>query len=193
MNRRLHPWKTKQGSGFNYNSDLNYDSDKTVILGPITNTCKFCRALKWKDESAGMCCNSGKVQLLPLLSLPEPLNSIILGNHPEHPHFMDRVRQYNACFQMTSFGAKNVTEGNFMPTFKVQGQVYHRIGSLISSSPDDAKFLQIYFVGEDEREVKLRCGNFPGVKEALVQQLQTMLHGNNIYVRELKSTMSKVP
>lgn len=191
--RRILSWKTKQCSGFNYISNINYESDKIVILGPMTSVCKFCRALKWKDESAGMCCSSGKVQLPPLMPLPEPLKGLILGYHPAHPHFIDRVRKYNACFQMTSFGAKNLTEGNFMPTFKVQGQVYHRIGSLISSSPDDAKFLQIYFIGEDDREVKLRCGCFPEVKQQLVQQLQTMLHENNIYIKELKYTMSKVP
>lgn len=32
---------------------------------------------------------------------------------------------------MTSFRAKEIREGNFMPTFKVQGQVYHLIGNLL--------------------------------------------------------------
>jgi hypothetical protein len=32
---------------------------------------------------------------------------------------------------MTSFGAKQIVEEGFMPTFKVQGQVYHLYGSLI--------------------------------------------------------------
>ena len=31
---------------------------------------------------------------------------------------------------MTSFGAKEIREGNFMPTFKGQGQLYHLIGNL---------------------------------------------------------------
>lgn len=34
---------------------------------------------------------------------------------------------------MASFGAREVKEGNFMPTFKVEGQVYHSIGSFSSS------------------------------------------------------------
>jgi len=32
---------------------------------------------------------------------------------------------------MTSFGATEIGHGNFMPTFKVQGQVYHLAGSLL--------------------------------------------------------------
>lgn len=35
---------------------------------------------------------------------------------------------------MTSFGAKEIREGNFMPTFKIEGQVYHLICSLLPSS-----------------------------------------------------------
>ena len=54
---------------------------------------------------------------------------------------------------MTSFGAKQITEGPFMPTFKVQGQVYHLIGSLLADS--EPRFLQIYFVPDHtERETK---------------------------------------
>lgn len=45
---------------------------------------------------------------------------------------------------MTSFGAKQITEGPFMPTFK--GQVYHLIGSLLADS--EPRFLQIYFVSD---------------------------------------------
>lgn len=44
--------------------------------------------------------------------------------------FMDRFRKYNYCFQMTSFGAKQIIKDGFMPTFKVKGQMYHLIGSL---------------------------------------------------------------
>lgn len=63
-----------------------------------------------------------------------------------------------------------------MPTFKVQGQVYHLVGSLMHKLDQNAQFLQIYFVGEDEREVRSRCANFPDVKPGLVKQLQSMLH-----------------
>lgn len=140
-----------------------------------------------------MCCSAGKVKLPPFEPLPVPLNSLVMVNHPDHIHFLKRIRQYNGCFQMTSFGAKQVVEDGFMPTFKIQGQVYHLIGSLLPSSKEEAQFLQIYFVGEDEKEVRLRGSNFPGVKERLVKQLQDMLNDVNSYIKDFKTTLDKVP
>ena len=52
---------------------------------------------------------------------------------------------------MTSFGTKEVEEGSFMPTFKVQVHVYHRIGSFMPA-PEHPSLLQIYFVGDDDNE-----------------------------------------
>ncbi|KMQ85421.1 dna helicase, partial [Lasius niger] len=69
--------------------------------------------------------------------------------------------------------AKQVVGDGFMPTFKVQGQVYHLVGSLLPASQQEAQFLQIYFVGEDEREM--------------------MLHDYNSYIKNLKTTLDKVP
>jgi len=48
--------------------------------------------------------------------------------------------------------------GDFMPTFKVQGQVYHLAlaGSLLPNNPDEPKFLQIYFMGDSVSEVQRR-------------------------------------
>nr|XP_036224337.1 uncharacterized protein LOC118681904 isoform X2 [Bactrocera oleae]XP_036226591.1 uncharacterized protein LOC118682310 isoform X3 [Bactrocera oleae] len=53
--------------------------------------------------------------------------------------------------KMTSFGAKEIREGNFMPTFKVQGQVYHLIGDLLPSVGAQLEFLQIYFVSHADQ------------------------------------------
>jgi len=48
---------------------------------------------------------------------------------------------------MTSFGANEIAEVNFMPTFKIQ---YHLIGSLLPEIGNNATFLQIYFMSESE-------------------------------------------
>ncbi|XP_054719193.1 uncharacterized protein LOC129228538 [Uloborus diversus] len=63
---------------------------------------------------------------------------------------------------MTSFGATKICElasdgRNFETTFKIQGQVYHKIGSLMPMPDDDPKFLQIYFMGSYEERVTTRC------------------------------------
>ena len=59
---------------------------------------------------------------------------------------------------MTSFGATKTVHNedgrNFESTFKIQDQVYHRIGSLPDADP---KFLQIYFMGDEKQQIHTRC------------------------------------
>jgi hypothetical protein len=94
---------------------------------------------------------------------------------------------------MTSFGATNeVCEPGFMPTFKVQGQVYHRVGSLLPPSNEEPKFLQIYFMGDERQEAKQRCNNIPGTRQDIVMDLQQMFHQHNIYVHIFKSTLQRM-
>lgn len=79
-----------------------------------------------------MCCGNGKVQLPLLNEPPEPLKSYMDGFTSISKHFLKNIRKYNAGFQMTSFGATHVeNDSQYLPTFKVQGQIYHQIGSLL--------------------------------------------------------------
>ena len=61
---------------------------------------------------------------------------------------------------MTSFGATKTVHNedgrNFESTFKIQGQVSHRIGSLLPMPDADPKFLQIYFMGDEEQQIHTR-------------------------------------
>ncbi|XP_071642973.1 uncharacterized protein [Temnothorax longispinosus] len=192
VERRVLPWMVKAYSGMAYDPDVAYEADSTIALGTMSHKCQYCNAFKWKEETLGMCCNAGRVQLSPFEPLPEPLYSLVMGSHPEHVHFMNYIRKYNGCFSMTSFGGKQVLQDGFIPTFKVQGQVYHLVKSLLPVPEQEARFLQIYFVGEDEREVRLRCSNFSDVKQGLVKELQRMLHDVNSYIKDLKTTLDKV-
>ncbi|GBN62105.1 hypothetical protein AVEN_108897-1, partial [Araneus ventricosus] len=57
---------------------------------------------------------------------------------------------------MTSFGTSlpMLDSTGFMPTFRIQGQVYQKPGSLMSLPNEEAKFLQKYFLGNEEAEEK---------------------------------------
>ncbi|XP_074106305.1 uncharacterized protein LOC141532045 [Cotesia typhae] len=189
---KLLPWTSKYLSGFKYNCQVNYSNDKIINLGP-RSPCTWCRALKWKDETRGMCCSGGKVQLSKLGPGPEPLHSLLTHQHPMSEHFLCNVLKYNGCFQMTSFGAKIVREHNFKTTFKVQGQVYHRIGSLIVEPDQKPAFLQLYFVGDDDRERDIRCGLYRGNNSELIHQLQVMLHEHNRYILDIQAAIDSVP
>ncbi|XP_050065048.1 uncharacterized protein LOC126553978 [Aphis gossypii] len=144
-------------AAFSYDVSIDYSNYQCVVIGSMNSVCSHCKALKYKNEANGLCCANGKVKLIPLDPPPEPLYSLVSGIGTDSIHFLTNIQQYNNCFQMTSFGATNVVRENFMPTFKIQGQIYHRAGSLLPVSDSDNKFLQIYFMAIHHK--KLICHN----------------------------------
>ena len=83
--------------------------------------------------------------LAPLNNPPEPLHRLLV----EDEHFRINIRKYNSVFSFTSLGV-HVDEDlasarNGTYTFRIQGQLHHKIGSLIPNENEEAKFAQIYF------------------------------------------------
>lgn len=147
-----------------------YDPAKTYNLGGVgkcDNVCKFCRALKFPREADGMCCNKGQVKLEPLQPIPTELKRYMDSKkNAESKHFTENIRNYNSCFQMTSFGTKksngerncfkkNPTNYGWASSFTIQGQVYHTMKSLNPTENAAPTFLQIYFTGPSQ-EYSLR-------------------------------------
>ncbi|KIH55919.1 hypothetical protein ANCDUO_13913 [Ancylostoma duodenale] len=155
--------------------------------------CPHCQARKFRGEPAGMCCSGGKVKLPPLNPPPEPLHSNMSGTTAESKHFLQNIRKYNSCFQMTSFGTTaTVQEPGFMPTFKVRGQIYHRVGSLLPLPNENPRFLQIYFTSDEEQQVDQRCENIGGTRRNIVLDLQRMFHQHNL-VKLFKTALERMP
>ncbi len=93
------------------------------VLEKPDKVCADCNALKFEDETKGMCCQNGKVVLAPLQPPPAALKNLFFNRR-----FLKKIRAYNQCFAFTSFGAKIVDFNRGPPSFKIQGQVTHRIG-----------------------------------------------------------------
>ncbi|XP_062518309.1 uncharacterized protein LOC134193499 [Corticium candelabrum] len=169
---------------------LNYDAAQPPLpccIGSMTNVCVNCGAMKWKGEAPGMCCSSGKVKLATLQDPPLLLKSLLLGDSETSRHFLTNIRKYNSAFQMTSMGCNEIKETHgWNPCFKVQGQVYHLIGSLCPLPNEESKFAQIYFLGDVEREIQVRQGIVPGLRINIIEGLQNMLHAINRYVQSFK-------
>ena len=177
-------------AAFNYDKDCDYRMHRDVVIGPMATLCLHCRALKFQKETPGMCCSNGKVNLPPLAEPPEPLLTYVAGATRESKHFLEHIRKYNSCFQMTSFGATNIVRyGNFMPTFKVQGQVYHQIGSLLPVPEEDPQFLQIYFMDNVEEEIDRRCAFSVATDREIIAELRALFHEHNCLVRDFKSAL----
>ena len=160
----------------------------------MDKVCQYCQALKFRNEAAGMCCAAGKVVLPPLPAPPEPLLSLLAGNSDDSKLFLRKIRKFNSCFQMTSFGTTKICDlasdgRNFETTFKIQGQVYHKIGSLMPMPDDNPKFLQIYFMGNCEERVTTRCQyNFieQAEERAIVILLENFLEDQNQLLQLIK-------
>ncbi|XP_050339655.1 uncharacterized protein LOC126765950 [Bactrocera neohumeralis] len=178
-------------AAFNYDATIDYSM--YAYIGQMNIECIHCKAFKFKNETPGMCCAGGKVKL-PVLELPpEPLHSLVFGNSPTSKHFLLNIQKYNSCFQMTSFGATNIIKDGFMPTFKIQGQIYHRAGSLLPFPDGDHKFLQIYFIDGENRELNKRCAISTNTRRSIVNELQTFFHQHNELVKLFKVALERMP
>ncbi|KAL8592527.1 hypothetical protein ACOMHN_030212 [Nucella lapillus] len=181
-------WENTMMSAFHYDYNIDYETNTKVAIGKMDQVCTHCGALKWKRETPGMCCAGGKVRLPPFGIPPVPLKSLLTGTSPDSKNFLDNLRNYNNCFQMTSFGVTKefVREQGFIPTFKVHGQVYHSIGSLLPAPGNEPEFLHIYFMGNDQEQAEQRSSVVPGLRQDIVFNLQEMLHTS-------KTTLDRMP
>ncbi|KAL4315249.1 hypothetical protein AHAS_Ahas15G0166200 [Arachis hypogaea] len=80
-----------------------------------------------------LCCMEGKIEL-PLLSVPDELIQLHTGEDQRSIHFLKNIRTFNSMFCFTSMAGKidrGVNNGTAPPIFKLGGQNYHSIGSLL--------------------------------------------------------------
>ncbi|GFT07427.1 ATP-dependent DNA helicase [Trichonephila clavipes] len=180
-------------SAFHYDSNNDYSLHQNVIIGKMDKICMYCSALKFKNETRGVCCASGKVKLPELHSPPEPLSTFLSAVTRVSKHFLENIRKYNSCFQMTSFGATNIVRENYMPTFRVQGQIYHHAGSLLPLPDADHKLLQIYFMANSDEQIEKRCHYNAGTRREIVGALQGLFDQHNELVRLFKTAIQRMP
>ena len=48
---------------FQYDSTKEYNQHENVVIGKMDSVCNFCGAKKFKNETPGMCCLNGKVEI----------------------------------------------------------------------------------------------------------------------------------
>ena len=148
--------------------------------------CSNCGALKFEKETDSLCCSKGKVQL-DAFPQPQPfLQHLYEGVDSNGKHFLANIRKYNSAFQMTSFGCNEVSMAGFNPSFRIQGQIYHLIGSIIPTQGESPKFAQIYFIDNQESEVATRSAIINGLKPDIIRGINQLLHQTNHYVELFK-------
>ena len=89
---------------FKNDPESDFSNSPAIVIGCMSFKCGLCDALKFEGETPGLCCSGGKISLPELPELPEPLKSLMKGDHPKSKEFLQLIRKYNSSFQMTSFG-----------------------------------------------------------------------------------------
>ena len=126
---------------------LQYQSEcfyNTTDVGTLIINCQHCDALKFDKETETFCCSKGNVQLEESPQLQPFLEHLYEGIDSSGKHFLTNIRKYNTVFQLTSFGCNEVSMAGFNPSFRIQGQVCHLIGSIVPMQGESPKFAHIY-------------------------------------------------
>ena len=183
--RRQQVRNSRQASfrALNYNADSFYN---TTDVGTLSVQCSNCGVTKFPMETESLCCFKGNVQLYAFLQPPVFLQHLYEGVDSNGKHFLTNIRKYNCAFQMTSFGCSEITMAGFNPSFRIQGQVYHLIGSIVPAEGESPKFAQIYFIDNQDSEVATRCAIVDGLKPNIIRGINRLLHESHHYVEIFK-------
>ena len=132
------------------------------VLPRMNRACSYCAAQMWIDERVkhssvtrprfGICCLHGKINLAIPRPPPAELLALLTNRDPSNEtsnNFHTNIRAYNSMFAFASIQANYEPQlangSNGVPTFRVNGTMYHVLGSLRAAEHVDARFAQIYF------------------------------------------------
>ncbi|XP_035842281.1 uncharacterized protein LOC110876254 [Helianthus annuus] len=169
--------------------------------------CRTCSAKLWKAEADRgeqkrnkpnyfLCCSYGKVLLPDFKQPPEILKDLYVGVSAKSKFFLKNIRRYNSMFSFTSMGGridKTINRGNAPYVFRLSGQNYHTIGSLLPEDGNEPKFSQLYIYDTDN-EIFNRQNAVGGSNTSftitesafdvqIIEELTLMLDTNNALVK----------
>ncbi len=127
-----------------------------------------------------LCCENGKVLLPNLPATPQELEVLLTNKESNAVKFRDQIRMYNSVLAFTSLGAKvdeSVTGGPGQYSFHIQGELYHKIGSLCP--------VELYF-HDTKHERQNRHAVMPSLDPTTLDRLLTMMYNINPYVEVFK-------
>ncbi|CAH1414995.1 unnamed protein product [Lactuca virosa] len=146
-----------------------------------------------------MCCGYGKVELPPLKEAPSSYRNLYRSVDSKSKHFMKNIRRYDSMFSFTSMGGKvdsSINRGNAPYIFRLSGQNYHSMGSLLPTPGSRPKFCQLY-IYDTENEISNRSTSFGGPTSnststsrsydlQIIEFLKVMLDSNNALVKSYR-------
>lgn len=131
---------------FSFSPSCSAPHPNVLDIGFPKYECSFCDSFFWYRERCvktstknnahyNLWCREGRA-CLPLLQSPPELLKILLTPNgcSDSNHFWDLIRTYNSLLSMTSIGCRvdeRINNVSAPYTFRISGEIYHRIGSLL--------------------------------------------------------------
>jgi hypothetical protein len=131
---------------------------------------------EWQSSIVESSCNTAKA------------GSFLTSKENSAVKFRDQIRMYNSVLAFTSFGAKvdeSVTRGLGPYSFRIQGELYHKIGSLCLVEGQRPQFTQLY-IHDTEHEHQNHHAVMPSLDPMMLNRLLTMMYNINPYVEVFK-------
>ena len=160
------------------------DHIKSNYLGSLfdkSKQCDYCEAFRFEKES-DFCCRKGDIEVEDIPEPPEQLRKMY-----ENKTFTNNLRGYNNILAMASIGCET-PDSMKGPNFKIQGKLYHSIGSLLPVDGQDPKFLQLYFYDIDEA-TDHRLKVMPKLDSKILKELTQIIESTNNYVKSFKAVL----
>jgi len=108
----------------------------------------------------------------------------LTGNDYPSREFHNNIWQYNVAFAMTLVGVKIdnlVTRQSGLYCFKIQGELHHLTGALLSHGNQTPMYAQIYIL-DTAKQLNVRRANNNNLDPVVMDNLQTMLVDNHPYI-----------
>lgn len=169
-------------------------------------SCPYCKALVWNAEAIRglnmqghkqftLCCQRGRVRLPPLRGPPSPLRELL-----DSPRFRPHIRVANSLLSFTSMGATvdhSVTGTAGPYTYRVHGQIIHRIGSLLPDDGNPPEYLQLYIFDTDNELNNRKRAFTKGVPplalaDEIIMELIQMLDNNNHLAKTFRHARDRI-
>ncbi|XP_024976216.1 uncharacterized protein LOC112514116 [Cynara cardunculus var. scolymus] len=204
-------------------TNLPHSSSDLTITNPLSDSpneyldhgdesviCECCDAKLWKDEALrekkcgmktiySLCCLHGKVQLPKKKEMGTSYVNRFRCADSKSKYFMKNIRRNNSMFSFTSMGGKydtSINSGNAPYIYRLNGQNYHRMGSLLPPDGRKPKFSQLY-IYDTKNEVSNRHSSFSEKQEAsasnsdsldieIIQYLKNILDAKNVLVKSCR-------
>ena len=129
-------------------------------------------------RSYSICCDRGQVELRNI-SVPDQILNLFNNNDR---NFWNNIRRYNSAIALGSIHANVVPFQTPGPSsYRVNGMIYHRISSLETEADENARYIQVYFLGDDQPSIDY----FSDLNQTLLTSLRTLQKQNNVLLQNI--------